>query len=62
LPAAATVITGLVHLGDIIDILVIPNVNKNDVTQGAGLLGKYDVSWMQANITGLPPGQKSKQS
>jgi hypothetical protein len=62
LPAAATVITRPAHLGYIIDRLVIPNVNKNDVNQGAGLLAKYDVSWMETNSTSVPPIQKSKQS
>jgi hypothetical protein len=34
---------------------------KNDVIQGAGLLGKNDVSWGQANSTDVPPDQISKQ-
>jgi hypothetical protein len=35
---------------------------KNDAIWGTGQLGKNDVTWWQANITGLPPNQKSKQS
>jgi hypothetical protein len=35
---------------------------KNDVIQGAGLLGNNDITWEQANSTGMPPDQKSKQS
>jgi hypothetical protein len=44
------------------DRLVIPDANKNDAIWGTGQLGKNDVTWWQANITGLPPNQKSKQS
>jgi hypothetical protein len=35
---------------------------KNNVIQGAGLLGQNDVTWEQASSTGMPPIQKSKQS
>ncbi len=42
--------------------LVIPDVNKNDFIQGAGWLGKNDVTWGQANSTSMPPDQKTKQS
>jgi hypothetical protein len=37
-------------------------LTKNDLTQGADLLAKNDISWGQANSTGVPPIQKSKQS
>jgi len=33
-------------------------LHKNDVIQGAGKLGKNDVSWGQANSPGMPPNQK----
>ncbi len=39
-----------------------PDVNKNDVIQGAGQLGQNDVTWGQANFTGMPPNPKGKQS
>ncbi len=42
--------------------LVIPNINKNDVIQGIGQLGKNAITWEQANSTDVPPTQKSKQS
>jgi hypothetical protein len=42
--------------------LVIPDVNKNDFIQGAGWLGKNDVTWEQANSTSVLPDQKTKQS
>jgi len=35
---------------------------KNDVIHEAGSLGKIDVTWGQANSTGMPPDKKSKQS
>jgi hypothetical protein len=35
---------------------------KNDIIQRAGYLGKNDITWGQANSTGMPPDQKSKQS
>jgi len=31
---------------------------KNDIIQGSGWLGKNDISWGQANSTGMPPDQK----
>jgi hypothetical protein len=40
--------------------LAICDVNKNDVIQGAGQLGKKDINQGQANSTGEPPDQKSK--
>jgi hypothetical protein len=41
------------------DRLVISKVNKNDVIQGAGWLGQNDVTWGQANSTGMPSNQKN---
>ncbi len=38
------------------------DVDKNDIIQGAGKLGKHDVTWGQANSTFMPPNKKSKQS
>jgi hypothetical protein len=35
---------------------------KSDVIQGAGELGKNDIILGQANSSGMPPNQKSKQS
>jgi hypothetical protein len=35
---------------------------KNDVISGEGKLGKNDISWGQANSTGVPPDQMSRQS
>jgi hypothetical protein len=32
------------------------------VTQGAGKLGQNDVTWGEANSTGMPPEQICKQS
>ncbi len=37
------------------DRLVITDVNKNDISQGAGKLGKYDITWGQANSTVVQP-------
>ncbi len=34
---------------------------KNDINQGAGLLGKSDVSLGQANTTGMTPDQINEQ-
>jgi hypothetical protein len=42
------------------DRLVITDV-KNDIIKRAGLLGKNDVAWGQANSTGMPPNQKVKK-
>jgi hypothetical protein len=42
--------------------LVNPDVNKNDVIQGTGKVGKNDITQGPTNITGMPIGQKSKQS
>ncbi len=42
--------------------LAIHDVDKNDVIQGAGQLGKNDINQGQANSTGEPPDPKSKQS
>jgi hypothetical protein len=44
------------------DRLVIPDVNKNGIIQGAGYPGQNDVTWGQDNCTSVPPDQKSKQS
>ncbi len=33
-------------------------VNKNEIIQGAGKLGKNDVTWGQANSTGMPLDEK----
>jgi hypothetical protein len=35
---------------------------KNDIFQGQASWAKNDVTWGQANITGVPPNQKSKQN
>jgi hypothetical protein len=35
---------------------------KNDVIQGAGWLGKNDITWGQANSTCMPPNQSSEHS
>ncbi len=40
------------------DRLDVPNVNKNDIIQGTGKLGKNDVTWGQAKSTAVPPDQK----
>jgi hypothetical protein len=41
------------------DRLFIPDEKqKNDVIQGAGLVGQIDVTWGQANSTCMPPNQK----
>jgi hypothetical protein len=40
------------------DGLVTPNLNKNDVIEGAGKLDKNDVTWGQANSTAMLPDQK----
>jgi hypothetical protein len=37
-------------------------ITKNDIIQGAGNLGKIDITCGQAKSTGVPPNQKSKQS
>jgi hypothetical protein len=42
--------------------LVIPDVNKKNVIQGANKLGKKDVTCGQANSTGMPPFHKSKKA
>ncbi len=46
----------------IINPIIILDVNKNDFIQGAGKLGQNDITCGQANITGVPPQQKIKQS
>jgi hypothetical protein len=42
------------------DRLVIPDANKKYIFQGAGKLGKNDVTRGQAYSTGIPTIQKSK--
>ncbi len=37
-------------------------LTKNDVIQGAGQLAINDITWGQANSTGVPPDHTSKQS
>jgi len=31
---------------------------KNDIIQGAGQLGQYDISWGHTDNTGMPPDKK----
>jgi hypothetical protein len=37
-----------------------PDINKNDAIQGAGYVGKSDVTWGQANSSGMPQVNKAE--
>ncbi len=39
-------------------MVVIHDANKNNVIEGAGWLVQNDITWGQANSTGMPPDQK----
>ncbi len=41
---------------------ILPDVNKYDVLRRASKLGKNDITRGQANSSGMPPHQKSKQN
>ncbi len=41
---------------------ILPDVDKNYVLRGASKLGKNDITRGQANCSGMPPHQKSKQN
>ncbi len=56
------IVLSVVMLNVVAPKYILPDVDKNDVLRGASKLGKNDITRVQANSSGMPPHQKSKQN